>query len=82
MKLATDTISQPPPTQTDAPTITTLPLDLSGGSGGGQQQAASGPIPAPTRTGAVGPQVPYIPSSDPENFLVLYSKIVYNIVDG
>ncbi len=83
MKLATDTISQPPPTQTDAPTITTLPLDLSGGGGGGGgQQAASGPIPAPTRQGAVGPQVPYIPSSDPENFLVLYSKIVYNIVDG
>ena len=82
LKLATQTVSQPPPSQTEAPTITTLPLDLSGGAGGGNQQAASGPIPAPTRSGAPGPQAPYIPSSDPENFLVLYSKIVYNIVDG
>lgn len=82
LKLATQTVSQPPPSQTEAPTITTLPLDLSGGTGGGNQQAASGPIPAPTRPGAPGPDVPYLPSSDPENFLVLYSKIVYNIVDG
>jgi hypothetical protein len=82
LKLATETVSQPPPSQTDAPKITTLPLDLSGGTGGGGQQKQSGPIPAPTRQGAPGPQIPYIPSSDPENFLVLYSKIVYNIVDG
>jgi hypothetical protein len=82
LKLATETVSQPPPSQTEAPKITTLPLDLSGGTGGGGQQAPSGPIPAPTRPGVSGPQIPYIPSSDPENFLVLYSKIVYNIVDG
>ncbi len=82
MKLAAETVSQPPPSQTEAPKITTLPLDLSGGTGGGGQKAPSGPIPAPTRPGVSGPQIPYIPSSDPENFLVLYSKIVYNIVDG
>lgn len=83
LKLATQTVSQPPPSQTESPKITTLPLDLSGGTGGGGgQQAPSGPIPAQTRSGASGPQVPYIPSSNPENFMVLYSKIVYNIVDG
>jgi hypothetical protein len=82
LKLATETVSQPPPSQTESPKITTLPLDLSGGSGGGGKKAPSGPISAPTRSGAPGPQVPYIPSSDPDNFMVLYSKIVYNIVDG
>lgn len=81
LKLREKTISQPPPSQTELPKITTLPLDLSGGTGGGQQSAA-GQIPAPTRSGAPGPQIPYIPSSNPENFLVLYSKIVYNIVDA
>lgn len=73
----TQDISQPPPTQT--PTVTTLPLDMSGGGGSGKQQA-SGPIPAPIRNGAAGPSVPFLTSSDPENFLVLYSKMVYNIV--
>lgn len=82
LKLSTEMVSQPPPSQTEAPKITTLPLDLSGAGNGGGQQSAAGPIPAPTRNAAVGPQIPYIPSSDPENFLVLYSKIVYNIVDG
>lgn len=81
LKLKEQMISQPPPSQTELPKITTLPLDLSGGTTGGQQSAA-GPIPAPTRSGAPGPQIPYIPSANPENFLVLYSKIVYNIVDA
>lgn len=79
LKLREQTISQSAPSQAETPSITTMPLDLSGGTGGGQQ-SASGPIPTPTRRGAPGPQVPFLPSSDPENFLVLYSKMVYNIV--
>ena len=40
----------------------------SGGGGGGSQGS--------------GPSVPFLPTSNPDNFLVLYSRMVYNIVDG
>ena len=52
-------------------------------SGGGQQQTGggggtSGPPPAQGN----GPSVPFLPASNTDNFLVLYSRMVYNIVDG
>lgn len=70
-------ISQPPPSQAK-PSIVSLPLT------GGQQQpqqksGGGGQIVVPPED--KGPSVPLLPSSDPNNFLTLYSRIVYNIVD-
>jgi uncharacterized protein (UPF0147 family) len=78
-KLAQD-ISQPPPSQAK-PSIVTLP-----GLTGGQPQQPSGGggqvILPPPNAGEDGPTIPMYPSSDSANFLTIYSKIVYNIVDG
>jgi hypothetical protein len=57
-----------------------MPIDL---SGGGQQQSGGGGGgggPAPSQ--GSGPSVPFLPAGNPDNFLVLYSRMVYNIVDG
>ena len=56
-------------------------------SGGGQQQTQSsggggGGISAPPPTRQSGPTAPFLSSSNPDNFLVLYSRMVYNIVNG
>jgi uncharacterized protein (UPF0147 family) len=77
----TMSISQPPPSQAK-PSIVTLP-----GISGGQPQQASGGggqviIPPTNPLGDKGPSIPILPSSDSANFLTMYSKIVYNIVDG
>jgi hypothetical protein len=45
-------------------------------SGGGGQISAP---PSPKQN---GPTAPFLPSSNPNNFLTLYSRMVYNIVDG
>lgn len=72
-------VSQPPPTQVTS-NVDILPIDLSsqqqsGGGGGGSVMSS----PPEQKN---GPSVPLLPSSNPDNFLVLYSKIVYNVVDG
>ena len=69
-------VSQPPATQ--QPVV--MPINL---GGGGQQQSGGGGGgggPAPSQ--GSGPSVPFLPTSNPDNFLVLYSRMVYNIVDG
>jgi hypothetical protein len=74
-----ESVSQPPPTQV-ASSVNVLPIDLSSAqqqSGGGGGQVISSP---PSQKN--GPSIPMLPSSNPDNFLVLYSKIVYNVVDG
>jgi len=71
-------VAQPPPTQV-ASSVNVLPINLSSTqqqSGGGGQVISSPP------SQKNGPSVPLLPSSNPDNFLVLYSKIVYNVVDG
>lgn len=79
--LATN-VFQPPPSQ-QAPQINVLPLTVPG-SGMPQASRPSGPSvsapPAPAQNSVVS--IPNIPSGNPDNFLVLYSKMVYNIVDG
>ena len=45
-------------------------------SGGGGKISAS---PAPKQN---GPTAPFYPSTNYDNFLTLYSRMVYNIVDG
>ncbi len=76
-------ISQPPPSQAK-PSIVALP-----GLAGGQSQPSGGEggagqviVPPTNPLGDSGPSVPLLPSSDSANFLTMYSKIVYNIVDG
>ena len=71
-------IAQPPPSQAGGSQVSMLPLDLTGGqqSGGG----GGGVVPSPPIN--EGPTIPLLPSSDPDNFMTMYSKLVYNIVDG
>ena len=76
--LATD-VSQPPPSQQQQQPIV-MPIDL---SGGGQQQSGGGSSGGGGGgSQGSGPSVPFLPAGNPDNFLVLYSRMVYNIVDG
>lgn len=75
------TVSQPPASTT--PQVTVAPMNLSspqsqggGGAGGGAPVVVGGGGKQP------GPTVPFLSSSNNDNFLLLYSKMVYNIVDG
>jgi len=77
------TVSQPPASTT--PQITVAPINLSSpqtqtrGGGGGGGAAASGGGGGGKQA---GPSVPFLSPSNNDNFLLLYSKMVYNIVDG
>ena len=72
----------PPPTKPgqNKPAVIVLPgpqqQQQSPPSGGGGKISAS---PAPKQN---GPTAPFYPSSNYDNFLTLYSRMVYNIVDG
>jgi len=72
-------ISQPPPSQAK-PSIVSLPL--SGGQQTSQPQSGGGGGQMVIPPEQKGPSVPLLPSSDDSNFLTMYSKIVYNIIDG
>lgn len=77
--LLATSIAQPPPSQSSEPTVNILPMDMTGGQ---QSQGGGGGIsPSPSKQ-TTGPSMPLLPSGNPDNFLVLYSKMVYNIVDG
>lgn len=77
--LATN-VSQP--VQTAAQSQTNIvPIDLSG-TIPQQSQGGGGGVSAPPATQKNGPSVPLLPSANTDNFLVLYSRMVYNIVDG
>ena len=75
-------VSQPPPSQA-APSVNVLPLDMSTQM---QQQVSSSsgsPSSGPSApSGQKGPTAPFLPAGNNDNFLILYSKIIYNIVDG
>ena len=73
------TVSQP---AQQKPQINYLPLDMSGGEQQVQQPSGSGGISAPPPTPQSGPSVPFLSATNTDNFLVLYSRMVYNIVDG
>lgn len=70
-------VSQPPPQQKSQ--VNVIPIDLSSNV---PQQTGGGAITSPPPQQISGPTVPFLSSGNPENFLVLYSKMVYNIVDG
>ena len=77
-KAKADAISQPVKSQVKA---ISMPAEVS--SVGGQSQGGGGgggSAPPPPSGGS--PSVPFLPAGNVDNFLVLYSKMVYNIVDG
>jgi hypothetical protein len=76
--LATN-VSQPPPSQQQQQSVV-MPIDL--GGGGQQQTSGGGGMSGPPPSQGGGPSVPFLPAGNPDNFLVLYSRMVYNIVDG
>jgi hypothetical protein len=75
------TISQPVKPQAN---ITTLSIPPQVSSVGGQSQGGGGGggVSAPPPPSGGSPSVPFLPAGNVDNFLVLYSKMVYNIVDG
>jgi hypothetical protein len=72
-------VAQPPPSQQQSSQMNMLPIALPQTT---QQQQEAPVIPSTSGGVASGPAIPMLPTSDPNNFLVLYSKMVYNIVDG
>ena len=73
-------ISQPVKPQSK---VTNLSMPAEVSSAGGQSQGGGGgggSAPPPPSGGS--PSVPFLPAGNVDNFLVLYSKMVYNIVDG
>ena len=76
------TIAQPPPQQ--QPQTNIIPIDMSGGGQQAQQHSpgGGGGISAPPPSRQSGPTAPFLSSSNPDNFLVLYSRMIYNLVDG
>jgi len=62
------------------PQVNYLPIDMSGG--GQQQSGGGGSSGGGGGSQGSGPSVPFLPAGNPNNFLVLYSRMVYNIVDG
>ena len=77
--LATN-VSQPAQSAVQSQT-NIVPIDLSGAMPQ-QSQGGGGGVSAPPSTQKNGPSVPLLPSANTDNFLVLYSRMVYNIVDG
>jgi hypothetical protein len=65
------------PAATQQPVV--MPINL---GSGGQQQTGGGGTSGPPPSQGSGPSVPFLPAGNPDNFLVLYSRMVYNIVDG
>lgn len=78
--LATN-VSQPVQTAAQSQT-NIIPIDLSGAMQQQSQGGGGGGVSAPPSTQKNGPSVPLLPSANTDNFLVLYSRMVYNIVDG
>jgi muramidase (phage lysozyme) len=71
-------VSQPPATQ-QRPQLNIVPLT----TGMPQTQNKLGaPVAAPPVMSHGGATVPFLSSTNHDNFLTLYSKMVYNIVDG
>lgn len=72
------TVSQPPTQQT--PQVNIAPLNLS--TPQAQSTKVGDTMAPPPVMSKGGVTVPFLSSSNHDNFLTLYSKMVYNIVDG
>lgn len=75
-------VSQPPPSQA-APSVNIMPIDMSTSAPPQRPPSSASPASGPSAPpGSPGPTAPFLPAGNPDNFLILYSKIIYNIVDG
>lgn len=75
-------VSQPPQSQA-APSVNILPLDFSTQMPQQAPSSSGSPSSGPSApAGSKGPTAPFLPAGNADNFLILYSKIIYNIVDG
>ena len=72
------TVSQPPPQQQTQ--VTVAPMNMA--SPQTQSRKVGDPPAPPPILNKGGVTVPFLSSSNNDNFLTLYSRIVYNIVDG
>lgn len=72
-------ISQP---AQQVPQTISLPPTIIDAGGSTLQQSGGNNIvtPPPSSGGTI--EVPFLPTSNPDNFLTMYSRMVYNIVDG
>lgn len=69
-------VAQPPATQKTS-TVNVLPM------GGGTGQSGGSPQSQTTSSGSLsGNKIPFLYASNDDNFLTLYSKMVYSIVDA
>lgn len=72
------TVAQPPPQQQS--TMNVVPMNLGSAQPQQSKQSSAPGSPPPTMSG--GRVIPPYSSTNHDNFLTLYSKMVYNIVDG
>jgi muramidase (phage lysozyme) len=72
-------VSQPPATQSK-PQVNVIPMNMS--SPQTQSTPVGSQVPTPPILSKGGATVPFLTSTNHDNFLTLYSKMVYNIVDG
>ena len=72
------TVSQPPAQQSS--TVTVAPMDMTSPQTQSTKMGDKAIQPPVMNKGGVS--VPFLSSSNNDNFLTLYSRIVYNIVDG
>jgi hypothetical protein len=70
-------VQRPPATVSLPPTV----VDATG-AGGGSEAPPSAPPTIPAAPLGGGPEVPFLPTANPDNFLTMYSRMVYNIVDA
>jgi hypothetical protein len=78
MQATSRSISQP---AQQVPTTVSLPPTIIDASSP-QQQSSGSKSPIPQSSGAGSIEVPFLPTSNPNNFYVLYARSVYNVVDG
>ena len=70
----------PPPTKPGQQAPQVSLVNVGSGTPQATQSRPSSTTTPPSPTGGNGPTAPFLPSSNPDNFLTLYSRIVYNIV--
>lgn len=64
------------------PSLVSLPPTIINAAPSQQETSGESNVPPPPSGSGGSMEVPFLPTSNPNNFYVLYSRSVYNIVDG
>lgn len=64
------------------PSLVSLPPTIINAAPSQQETSGESNVPPPPSGSGGSIEVPFLPTSNPNNFYVLYSRSVYNIVDG